>query len=120
MPPADQNYLAPIAAPSTPNRNWDQGILEPQRPAWKPTSGNALAMPQHTVKSVVKSVSAQPPLGGKGRGQLLKERMKELPVMGLVAVSQYTGEAEAKKKESARKPDFPTKEELATKKRLEE
>ena len=40
--------------------------------------------------------------------------------MGPVAASWYTGEVEMKKEESARKPNFPTREELAEKRRLEE
>ena len=40
--------------------------------------------------------------------------------MGLAAASQHTGDVETKKKESAWKPSFLTKEELAAKKWLEE
>ena len=72
------------------------------------------------MKSVVKPALAQSPPGGKGRGQILRDKMNELLAMGPTAASRYTGDGGMKKKEPTQKPSFSTKEEMAEKKWLEE
>ena len=86
MPTDDQNHpVAASTAPPPATLNWDQDILEPWEPFWKPTGLEAPATPVHTVKSVV----TQPPRSGTlGRGQILKEKTKNLPVPGPAAASR--------------------------------
>ena len=74
MPTGNWNRLAPTTATPTLTLNWGLDILEPRGPAWKPVSGDALATPHHTVKSVVKPAPLQLASCGKGRGQILREK----------------------------------------------
>ena len=113
MPRDDWDHS--VAAPTTPvpTLDWNQDILEPWHPTWKPADADALAMPHHAVKSFVKPIPAQPPCYSLGRGQILKEKTKNLLGMGPMAASQYTGDGRMKKKESTWKPGLPTKEEIA-------
>ena len=89
--------------------------------------------PRHSVKSVVKSLEkpalaesitcakvkpwikpAQSKLAscGKGRGQVIAEKLQELAGMGPAATSRYTGKEESPgKKPGAKKPTFLTPEE---------
>ena len=74
MPTGNWNHLAPTTATPALTLNWGLDILEPRGPAWKPVSGDALATPHHTVKSVVKPAPPQLASCGKGRGQILREK----------------------------------------------
>ena len=105
--------------------NWNQDILEPQKQVWKLVAGDALAMPQHNVKSVVKPIMKPTPVEiascGRGRGRTISEKLRELSTMSLAASSQYSGETDSRKKKPvARKPTFLTREEQEAKKRFEE
>ena len=115
----DQNY--PVSTTVTPTLNWGQDILEPRGSTWRPAKDDGSAMTLHAVKSLVKTVVKPAPEKlascGKGRGQILHEKLQELPAIGLAAASQYVrGTEPKKKKRSVRKPCFPTKAELATQK----
>ena len=44
-----------------PTLDWSQGILEPQKPVWKPAAGDAPATPHQTLKSVVKTLEKPAP-----------------------------------------------------------
>ena len=108
-----------------PTLNWGKDILEPQRQMWKPVAGDAPATPLQAVKSVVKSMVKPAPAEiascSKGREQTINEKLKELLTMGQAAASQYSRDADTKKKKvAARKPTFLTKEEQEAKKRLED
>ena len=59
MPTEDRNSLGPMARIAAPTLDWSQGILEPQKPGWKPAAGDGLAMPRHSVKSVIKTLENQ-------------------------------------------------------------
>ena len=104
--------------------NWNQNILEPLKPWWKPVAKDALATPQHKVQSVV-HVPAEPAPAevaycGRGRGQTISEKLKAIAAMGPAASSQYTGEDDPPKKLASKKPTFPSREEQAAQRRREE
>ena len=52
-----ENRISPgsVAAGQMHTLDWSQNILEPHKAGWKLAAGDAPAMPQHTVKSVVKA-----------------------------------------------------------------
>ena len=101
--------------------NWDQDILEPLKPKWRPATRDTLATPQHKLQSVVKTPeSATPPKVascGKGRGRVIMEKLKEI-AMGPAASSQYTKKENVPKK-TPKKSGFPTREEMEAQKRCE-
>ena len=92
---------------------------------WKPAAGDAPAMLSQAVKSVVKSM-VKPALAeiascGRRRGWTINEKLKELSTMGPAAASQYSRDADSKKKKvTAQKPTFLTREEQEAKKQFEE
>ena len=82
-------------ATSQPTLDWSQGILEPQKPLWKLAARDALATPQHTVQSVVRTPgkpTLEPAAGtkvkpwikpaselascGVGHGQVITEKLQ--------------------------------------------
>ena len=94
-PMEDQISPGSITASQMHTLDWSQNILEPRKPGWKLATGDAPAMPQHTVKSVVKatgeptpepaaSVKSKPwakPASeltsrGVGRGQVIAEKLQ--------------------------------------------
>ena len=95
--------------------NWDQDILEPLKPKWRPAAKDAPATPQHKVESVVKSVDSAAPAKiascGKGRGWVITEKLKEI-AMDPAASSRYTGKDDVPKKTTPKKSGFPTREEM--------
>ena len=142
MPTEDWNSSDPIAEIVAPTLDWSQDILEPRKLGWKPAAGDGLAMPHHSVKSVVKTLE-KPALAesttcakvkpwikpapselasrGKGRGRVIAEKLQELAGMGLVAASHYADkEGSPGKKPVAKKPAFPTPEEQEECRRHEE
>ena len=102
--------------------NWDQDILEPLKPKLRLATKDALATPQHKVKSVVKPPDSAAPAKiascGKGRGRVITEKLKEI-AMGPAASSRYTGKDDVPKKAMPKKPGFPTREEMEARKRWE-
>ena len=110
----DQNRLvAASMAPPPPTLNWNQDILEPQEPSWKPAGQGAPTTPIHAMKSVV----AQPLWNGTlSRGQILKDKTKNSPVHGPAAASRHSSHSGTRKKqvgheskwEWAWKPGLPT------------
>ena len=131
MPTEDRTSLGPVTASQMCTLDWSQNILEPCKPGWKPAAGDAPAMPQHTVKSVVKatgkptlepaaSAKAKPwakPASeltsrGVGRGQVIAEKLQQIANMGPAAASRFTGdERDRMKKPESRKANFLTPEE---------
>ena len=61
MPMEDWTSPGSMATGQMRNLDWSQNILEPRKPGWKPAAGDAQAMPQHTVKSVVKATGKPTP-----------------------------------------------------------
>ena len=55
MPMEDQNSPGPMASIQKPSLDWSWDILEPQKQVWRPAARDAPAMPQQTLKSVVKT-----------------------------------------------------------------
>ena len=102
--------------------NWDQDILEPLKPKWRPAAKDTLATPQHKVKSIVKSVDSAAPAKiascGKGRGRVITEKLKEI-AMDPAASSRYTGKDDVPKKTTPKKPGFLTREEMEAHRRRE-
>ena len=102
--------------------NWDQDILEPFKPKWRPAAKDAPATPQHEVESIVKSADSVAPAKiascGKGRGQVITEKLKEI-AMGPAASSRYTGKDDVPKKTTPKKSGFPTREEMEACRRCE-
>ena len=102
--------------------NWDQDILEPLKPKWRPTAKDALATPRHKVKSVVKppdsAALAKIASCGKDRGWVITEKLKEI-AMGPAASSLYTRKDDVPKKTTPKKSGFPTREEMEAHKRRE-
>ena len=133
MPMEDQNSLGPVARIARPTLDWSQDILEPPKLAWKLPAGDGPAMPRQTLKFVVKMleklalaesatcakvkpwikpVPAELTSCGRGRGWAIAEKLQELAGMGPVATSHYTSkEGSPGKKQSTKKPTFPTPEE---------
>ena len=131
MPKEDRISLGSMAASQMHTLDWSQNILEPHKPGWKPATRDTPAMPQHTVKSVVKA-TGEPTLGpaasakskpwakpaseltshGVGRGQVIAKKLKRIANIGLAAASRFTGdERNRKKKLESRKAGFPIPEE---------
>ena len=102
--------------------NWDQDILEPLKPKWRPAAKDAPATPQHKVESVVKSADLAAPAKiascGKGRGRVITEKLKEI-AMGPAASSRYTRKDDVPKKTTPKKSGFPTREEMEARRRCE-
>ena len=98
--------------------NWDQDILEPLKPKWRPATRDAPAMPQHKVQSVVQLTPDKITSCGKGRGQVITEKLQEM-AMGRAPRFRYTGKENTPKKPSPRKSGFPTREEMEARKRRE-
>ena len=117
--PPHQESLAPARKFTL---NWDQGILELLKPKWRPATKDAPATPQHKVESVVKppdSVAlAKITSCGKGKGQVITEKLKEI-AMGPAVSSRYTEKDDVPKKATPKKSGFPTREEMETHKRQE-
>ena len=67
--------------------NWDQDILEPLKPKWRPAAKDAPATPQHKVESIVKPPDLAAPAKiascGKGRGQVITEKLKEIAMSSI-------------------------------------
>ena len=111
--------------------DWSQNILEPHKSGWKLAAGDAPAMPQHMVKSVVKAAgkpAPEPTTGtkakpwvkpaseltfrGVGRGQVIAEKLQQIVNMGPAAAYRFTrDERDRKKKPEPRKANFLTPEE---------
>ena len=102
--------------------NWDQDILEPLKPKWRPATKDTPATPQHKVKSIVKPLDsaalAKITSCGKGRGWVITEKLKEI-AMGPAASSRYTGKDDVPKKTTPKKSGFPSREEMQARKRSE-
>ena len=102
--------------------NWDQDILEPLKPKWRPATKDAPATPQHKVKFVVKPADmaalAKIASCGKGRGRVITEKLKEI-AMGPAASSQYTRKDDVPKKTTPKKSGFSTREEMEARRRRE-
>ena len=116
--PPHQESLAPACKFTL---NWDQDILEPMKPKWRPAAKDAPATPQHKVKSVVNPDSAAPTKiasCGKGRGWVITEKLKEI-AMGPAVSSWYTGKDDIPKKMTPKTSSFPTREEMEACKRHE-
>ena len=100
--------------------NWDQDILEPLKPKWRPAAKDAPATPRHKVESVVKPADsvalAKIASCGKGRGQVITEKLKEI-AMGPAASSRYTGKDDVPKRTTPKKSGFPTREEMEARRR---
>ena len=131
MPTEDRVSPGSVEAGQMHTLDWSQNNLEPHKTGWKPAAGDAPAMPQHTVKSVVKA-AGKPALEsaagtkakpwvkpaselafcGVGRGQVITEKLKQIANMGPAAASQFTrDEMDRKKKLVSRKANFSTPEE---------
>ena len=102
--------------------NWDQNILEPLKPKWRPAAKDAPAMLQHKVESVVKPADsvalAKLAYCGKSRGWVITEKLKEM-AMGPAASSRYTRKDDVPKKTTPKKSGFLTREEMEAHKRRE-
>ena len=102
--------------------NWDQDILEPLKPKWRPATKDAPATPQHKVESVVKPLDsaalAKIASCGKGRGWVITEKLKEI-AMGPAVSSRYTGKDDVPKKTTLKKSGFQSREEMQARKRRE-
>ena len=129
MPTEDWISPGPVATSQMYTLDWSQNMLKPHKPWWKPATGDAPAMPQHTVKSVVKTTgepTPEPTAGAKsrpwakpaselisrgvGRGQVIAEKLQRIANMGPAAM--LTGdEGNRKKRLESRKAGFPTPEE---------
>ena len=110
--PPCQESLAPACKFTL---NWDQDILEPLKPKWRPAAKDAPRTPQHKVESIVKPVDsaalAKIASCGKGRGWVITEKLKEI-AMGPAASSWYTRKDDVPKKTTPKKYVFPTREEM--------
>ena len=99
MPMEDRNHPAPMEGIQRPTLDWNQDILEPRKQTWRLVAGDAPATPQQTLKSVVSPLEnpAPPELAscGKGRGQTITEKLREIANMGPVAAFQFTGNPDA-------------------------
>ena len=116
MPMEDWNHPAPMEGIQRPTLDWNQDILEPRKQTWRPVAGDAPVTPQQTLKSVVSPLEnpAPPELAscGRGRGQTITEKLREIANMGPAAAFQFTRDPDAwKKKQVSKKPTFPSKEE---------
>ena len=131
MPMEDWTSLDSMAAGQMRTLDWSQNILEAHKPGWKPATRDAPAMPQHTVKSVVKATGKPTPepavsakakpwvkpaleltSGRVGCGQVIAEKLQQIANMGPAAMSQFTGdERDCNKKPESRKANFLTPEE---------
>ena len=131
MPMEDRTPPRSVAASQRCTLDWSQNILELHKQVLKPAARDAPAMPQHTVKSVVKAAgkpTPEPAAGAKvkpwikpaseltsrgvGRGQVIAEKLQQIANMGPAATSQFTGdERDHKKKPESKKATFPTPEE---------
>ena len=93
--------------------NWDQNILEPLKPKWRLAAKDTPAMPQHKVESVVKPADSAAPAKlascGKGRGQVIVEKLKKI-AMGPAASSWYTRKDDVPKKTTPKKSGFLTRD----------
>ena len=70
MPTEDRTSPDSMATGQMRTLDWSQNILEPHKPGWKLAAGDAPAMPQHTVKSVVKATgkpTPEPAVGAKAK-----------------------------------------------------
>ena len=123
--------LGSMASNQRPTLDWSQDILEPWKQVWRLAAGDAPAMPQQTLKFMVKAPGkpASEPAAcakvrpwikpaselascSKGRGQVITEKLQEMTNMGPVAVSRYSGDEKSRKKKlPSKKPAFPTLEE---------
>ena len=126
----DRNSPGPMARIARPTLNWNQDILEPQKPAWKLAAGDGPVMPRQTLKSVVKMLEKLAPAEpstcakvkpwikpaldelascGRGRGRAIAEKLQELARMGPAAPTRYTSkEGSLGKKQLPKKLTFPT------------
>ena len=131
MPTEDRISPGSMATSQMRTLDWSQNILEPCKPGWKPAAGDAPAMPQHTVKSVVKAAgkpTPEPAAGAKakpwvkpaseltshgvGCGQVIAEKLQQIANMGPAATSHFIGdERDRKKKPESRKANYLTPEE---------
>ena len=128
MPTEDWISPGSVAAGQMHTLDWSQNILEPHKPGWKPVAGDAPAMPQHTVKSVVKATgepTPEPAASAKSKpwakpaseltsrgvdhGQVIAEKLQRIANMGPAATSRLTRDERTSKK--SRKAGFPTLEE---------
>ena len=102
--------------------NWDQDILEPLKPKWRPAAKDAPATHQHKVESIVKPPDSAAPAKiascGKDRGWVITEKLKEI-AMGPAASSWYTRKDDVPKKTTPKKSGFPTREEMEACRRRE-
>ena len=102
--------------------NWDQDILEPLKPKWRPAAKDAPATPQYKVESFVKPPHLLAPAKiascGKGRGLVITEKLKEI-AMGPAASSWYTRKDDVPKKTTPKKSSFRTREEMEAHRRCE-
>ena len=117
--PPHQESLAPARKFTL---NWDQDILELLKPKCRPAAKDAPATPQHKVESVVKPADLVAPAKiascGKGRGRVIREKLKEI-AMGPAASSRYTGKDDVLKRTTPKKSSFPTREEMEAHRRRE-
>ena len=133
MPMEDWNSPGPVAGIVRPTLDWSQGILEPQKPVWKPAARDTPAMPHQYLKSVVKMLEkwtlAEPAICAKVKPWIKPppaelascSRRREIAGMGPAAASWYPGSKELqKKKQVSKKPAFSTLEEQETHRRYEE
>ena len=104
----DWNSPGPVVGITRPTLDWSQDIPEPQKLAWKLAAGDGPVTPCQTLKSVVKMLKKpvlaesatcakakpwiKPALAklascGRGRGQVITEKLQELAGMGPAAAS---------------------------------
>ena len=98
--------------------NWDQDILEPLKPKWRPAARDAPATPQHKVQSVMQLTPDKMVSTSRGQCWVITEKLQEM-AMGPAAKSRYTGKENTLKKPSPKKSGFPTREEMEAQKRRE-
>ena len=98
--------------------NWDQDILKPLKPKWRPAAGDAPATPEDKVQSVMQLTPDKMASSGRGQSRVIAAKLQEM-AMGPTAKSQYTGKENNPKKPSPNKPGFPTREEMEARKRHE-
>ena len=140
MPTEDWTPLGSMATGQMRTLDWSQNILEPCKQVWKLAAGDAPAMPQHTVKSVVKA-AGKPTLEptatarvkpwikpaseltsrGVSHGQVITEKLQQIANTGPAATSRFTrDERDCKKKPESKKTTFPTLEEKEAHRRHKE
>ena len=95
--------------------NWDQNILEPLKPKWRPAARDAPVTPQHKVQSVVQPTPDKIASCSKGQGWVITDKLQEM-TMGPAAKSQYTRKENTQKKQSPKKSGFLTREEMEARK----